>query len=103
MEKHILVVDDSKIVQRQLQNILQKAGYQVTLSGDPVEALSMSARSDFDLVLLDYDLPDMSGAGFLRTLRGTKKTREIPVFIVSATDSDAVSYTHLTLPTTPYV
>ena len=51
--QRILVVEDDLDIQELLKNFLQEVGYEISLAGDGVEALSVFSASQFDLVLLD--------------------------------------------------
>ena len=58
----ILVVDDSKILRKQLELVLSKKGYVVLLAVDGVDALRvLKGGAKVDLILADCNMPNMSG------------------------------------------
>ncbi len=58
---NILVVDDNEDLAINLQDILHEKGYQAKTALDGAAAISLCGKEAFDLVLLDYNLPDMDG------------------------------------------
>ena len=69
--KTCLVVDDSKVVRMVARKILEELGFDVTEAEDGQIALDKSMESMPDVVLLDWNMPVMSGMDFLRALRET--------------------------------
>src|SRR5258708_7598684 len=59
--RHLLCVDDAEILLESLGQILEMNGYQVTTSASPVQTAQTFASGDFDLAVLDYDMPAISG------------------------------------------
>ncbi|MFW6332674.1 MAG: response regulator [Thermodesulfobacteriota bacterium] len=60
-ELNILVVDDNEDLAINLQDILHEKGYQAKTALDGAAAINLCGKEPFDLVLLDYNLPDMDG------------------------------------------
>jgi len=81
----ILVVDDTILMRRLLQQILQAAGYQVVCAADGQEGLDKVVAEKPDLVIMDRNMPRMDGLEALRALRADPVTRSLPVLIASAT------------------
>jgi len=67
--KTCLVVDDSRVVRKVARRILEDLGFAVAEATDGMEALAWCRAMMPDLVLLDLDLPGMSGLEVLRRLR----------------------------------
>ena len=67
--KTCLVVDDSKVIRKVARHILETLDFTVTEAGDGREALDCCMTSPPDVVLLDWNMPVMSGMDFLRALR----------------------------------
>jgi len=67
--KRCLVVDDSKVIRKVARHILETLQFEVQEAGDGREALDICARSQPDVILLDWNMPVMSGMDFLRALR----------------------------------
>ncbi len=83
----ILVVEDSRIHQRQLQALLTKQGYRVSVANHGKEALALLAHLRPDLLLLDIIMPEMDGLALCRLLKEDPKTRDIPVIFISSLDN----------------
>ena len=67
--KTCLVVDDSKVIRKVARHILETLDFAVTEACDGREALDSCLASPPDVVLLDWNMPVMSGMDFLRALR----------------------------------
>ena len=83
-----LVIDDSLPMRRIIANVLARLGYtDVVLVSNGREALKRIETEQFDLVITDWYMPEMSGIEFLRTLRAKADTQNVPIVIVSANGS----------------
>lgn len=74
---HVLVVDDDAVSNRLVVAAVQRANLQARSTEDPLVALQMLRESHFDLLLLDIEMPEMSGfelCKLVRTLDGYHKT-----------------------------
>lgn len=78
----ILYVDDSPKALRLLGSVFQICGYTVLTADDPRKALTMTETMEFDLAVLDYQLPHMSGAALARDIRRLRP--EVPLLLFSA-------------------
>jgi len=67
----ILIVDDERSIRELLEIVLKKDGFNVTSVRSAVEALTILKSSDFDLIISDIKMPDMTGIDLLRQLRET--------------------------------
>ena len=67
--KTCLVVDDSKVIRKVARHILETLEYQVTEAVDGRDALDQCLATPPDVILLDWNMPVMSGMDFLRALR----------------------------------
>lgn len=67
--KTCLVVDDSKVIRKVARHILETLDFTVTEACDGREALDACLASAPDVILLDWNMPVMSGMDFLRALR----------------------------------
>jgi DNA-binding response OmpR family regulator len=65
----ILVVDDNQSVLNFLELALGAYNYDVTVCPSPVKALGLARRQRFDVIILDFFMPRLSGALFLKLLR----------------------------------
>jgi len=68
-DKTLLLVDDEPQIRRVLQTTLYEAGYGVILAKNGQEGIDAVVREHPDLVLLDINLPDMSGFDACRLIR----------------------------------
>ncbi len=83
--KKILVVEDEPEIRTLLDNFLTHEGFEVSLAGDGVEALSLFGRAQYDLVLLDIMIPKIDGFGVCEVI---KKQSDVPVMFLSALNDD---------------
>lgn len=81
--RKILVVDDSETIRLQVSRALENAGFEVVEAGDGVEGLERAAEGNFSLVLLDVNMPRMSGLDMLEKLRAEPKTEKTPVLVLT--------------------
>jgi two-component system cell cycle response regulator DivK len=82
--KRILIVEDNKIDVRLLKDILETRGYDTLQTGDGFEAINLAFANLPDLILMDIQLPEISGLEVTRRLRGDERSRQIPIVAVTA-------------------
>ena len=85
MEEKILLVEDEEKLARMVELELRYEGYQVDKSFDGRSGLERALSGEYDLVLLDIMLPQLSGMEVLRRLR--KEGVQLPVIMLTARDS----------------
>ncbi len=85
---YILVVDDERMNREMLETYLTMAGYRVGLANSGERALSMVASQPPDLVMLDVHLEGMDGFEVCRYLRAGEPTRDTPVLMLTAFESN---------------
>jgi adenylate cyclase len=83
---HVLVVDDNASNRDVLARRLTREGHKVVTAANGTLALDLASKHDFDLILLDLIMPEMSGFEVLRRLKAAEHTSHIPVIIISALD-----------------
>ena len=81
-QDNVLVVDDEKLIRWSLKESLQKEGYKVTTVEDGRSALKAVEEEDFDVVLLDFKLPDIDGLQVLSQIRAMG--RDLPVIMITS-------------------
>lgn len=88
--KTCLVVDDSKVIRKVARHILETLEFEVREAGDGREALDQCLADMPDVILLDWNMPVMSGLDFLRALR----ERELPrrAKVVFCTTENGIAY-----------
>ena len=82
--KRILIVEDNDTDVRLLKNILETRGYNILKTKEGLEAIDLAVVNLPDLILMDIQLPDMSGLEVTRRLRGDERSRQIPIVAVTA-------------------
>ena len=82
--KTILVVEDNHLNSRLLEVRLGIHGYAVLTTPSGMASLNIAREQKPDLILMDIQLPDISGIEAIRRLRADEETRAIPVIVVTA-------------------
>jgi len=85
MKGHVLVVDDEQETCDLLEMSLVKSGYKVTTSTSAQAALDQVATQDFDVVLTDLQMPEMSGLDLCERVLGTRPN--MPVVVITGQGS----------------
>src|SRR5437764_8043738 len=78
----ILIVDDEAAIRESLQTLLEMEGFNVVTASTGDEGISAAAEQPFDLVLLDYALPDCTGLDVLREIR--ERDPQMSVIMITA-------------------
>jgi signal transduction histidine kinase/DNA-binding response OmpR family regulator len=79
----VLVVEDDPLDQAVLRRSLTDAGYAVVVAATAADAIALAHERSFDVVTLDFILPDMGGLEVLRAIRREGKNRDVPVLAVT--------------------
>jgi PleD family two-component response regulator len=79
----ILAVDDEIISRKAIAHALEKARLSSFCMGDPLKAFSLLAENNFDLVILDVDMPGMDGIEFCKQMRALPRYADTPVIFVT--------------------
>ncbi len=85
----ILAVDDDPANREMLERRLKRLGHLVRLAENGRHALELLREVSFDLVLLDLQMPEMTGSETLALMKGDPALRHIPVIVLSASDETA--------------
>ncbi len=86
--KSCLVVDDSKVIRKVARHILEGLSFRVDEACDGQEALARCQDTPPDVILLDWNMPVMSGIEFLRALAQAEIARR-PKVVFCTTENDA--------------
>ena len=89
MFAHILVVDAEPATQALIGLNLSRAGHTLTPCTDAESALLLLDESLPDLILLEWNLSGQSGIALIRRLRAQPRTRDLPIIMISARNSEA--------------
>ena len=86
--QHILLAEDEENIAFSLSFILERAGYEVSVTADGANVSAMARSIRPELIILDIMLPNRSGFDILPEIRGAKSTKSIPVLVLSAKGQD---------------
>jgi DNA-binding response OmpR family regulator len=87
----ILIIQDSPSANAMLKFRLESGGFSVETVETGEEGVEKTKASQYQLILLDYNLPGMNGGQVCRVLKGEKTTRNTPVVFMSAKDEEKLS------------
>ena len=89
--KHILCVDDDEMA-LEIMSLLLGEKYRVSLASCAMKAIRMINNDKPDLIIMDYEMPDVNGCLLMKLLRGEEDLCDIPVvFQTSRTDREGIS------------
>jgi len=101
--KRVLLIDDAAMARKKIGALLQQLGCQVTEASDGFKGLSLAQKLRPDLIVLDVQMPKMSGLEMLHKLRQDRQLASTPVVMMTVeTDARAVSQA-LSLNITDYI
>ncbi len=82
--RRLLLVEDSSTMRRMLSTMLREEGFEVETANDGLQGLA-KARIDPrpELILSDYEMPELDGAGLCQALKADKELRSIPVMMLT--------------------
>ena len=85
---HILIAEDDPDTRELMEMVLRRAGFRVTATGDPYEALELLDTDSVDALLLDYWMPKLNGIELCRLIRSMNEEVVIVFCSGSVADSD---------------
>src|SRR6266576_3694923 len=80
----LLIVDDNEMNRDMLARRLERKGYVVGMAENAKDLLTRVKQDAVDLVLLDIEMPEISGLDALKTLRDHYSAAELPIIMVTA-------------------
>jgi two-component system chemotaxis response regulator CheY len=90
----ILIVEDYLDTRYMLKLLLESLNYAVLTAANGKAALTIAAKNHIDLVVTDFNLPDITGAALIRRLRRMNEDlKRVPIVMLTALDAD--EYRHL--------
>ena len=102
VQKKILIVDDSPLMLRNIKNLLDQK-YAILLATSGKQALDTIIREEPDLILLDYEMPEMSGKEVFEAMQEDDDMKEIPVVFLTSVSDKKVIYSILQLKPAGYI
>ena len=83
MKKRIVVVEDFNTSRQIIKRTLESMGYQVDEAADGREATRFFNGDQIDLVISDYNMPNMDGGALVEYIRSKEQYKYIPIFVLS--------------------
>ena len=102
-QEHILVVDDEEDILELVRYNLVREGYKVDCAATGEEALKKAESEAIDLMVLDLMLPGINGLEVTRKLKGTAKTQDLPIVMLTAKGEEADVVSGLELGADDYI
>jgi two-component system, cell cycle response regulator DivK len=82
--KRVLIVEYNKIDMKLMKDMLERSEYETLQAADGLEAINLALARLPDLILMDIQLPEISGLEITRRLKGDDRSRRIPIVAVTA-------------------
>lgn len=82
--KRVLIVEDNELNMKLFHDLLEAHGYETLQTRDGVEALALAREHHPDLILMDIQLPEVSGLQVTRWIKEDESLKSIPVIAVTA-------------------
>jgi len=87
----VLVIDDSSTVRAIYRSNLKKIKNTIVANCENAEeAIEICKTEDFDIIIIDYEMPGMNGVDLILALRTLEKFRTVPMIMVTATTDQTV-------------
>ncbi len=89
----VLVIDDSKVVQKQLKLYLDSQLYEVIIASNPIEGLkTLEKNSDIKIVVVDYYMPNFNGVELMKIIRRAYTKNKISIIGVSTDSQSSIEF-----------
>lgn len=82
-KKRLLICEDDSEQANYIKLLLESSGFLVDVANSSVTATKLLATHEYHALLLDLILPDQDGISFIKKLRSTKRTMELPIIVIS--------------------
>lgn len=81
----VLIVDDSLVARKHIRTVLERIGFEdFTEVGDGSEAIPIVEQTLFDLIITDYNMPNIDGLGLVEHIRNKSIQGSVPIIMVSS-------------------
>lgn len=84
MAKKIFIVEDNELNMKLFNDLLEAHGYETVTTRDGTKAMDMAKASNPDLILMDIQLPEVSGLDITRMMKADDDLKHIPIIAVTA-------------------
>lgn len=84
MAKTVLIVEDNELNMKLFHDLLEAQGYEILQTRDGMEALKMAREHKPDLILMDIQLPEVSGLEVTKWIKEDDDLKSIPIIAVTA-------------------
>lgn len=84
MPKQVLIVEDNELNMKLFNDLLEANGYRTIQTRSGVEAVDLARRHHPDLILMDIQLPEVSGLQVIRWIKDDDELKHIPVIAITA-------------------
>ena len=84
----ILTVDDSKVIRDLVKAVLVENGHDVVTADDGVEGLNATRNEQFDMILSDINMPNMTGISMVSKIRRLEGYEFTPIIMLTTESSD---------------
>ncbi len=84
MKKTVLIVEDNELNMKLFNDLLEAHGYQTVQTRNGVEAVELARKHNPDLILMDIQLPEVSGLQVTRWIKDDDALKHIPVIAITA-------------------
>jgi two-component system chemotaxis sensor kinase CheA len=85
----LLLVEDSIIIRTQMKRLLEGAGYEITIAVDGLEGFNKLRSGNFDAVVSDVEMPNLTGLELTAKIRQYREYSELPIILVTTLASEA--------------
>ncbi|MBP1712435.1 MAG: chemotaxis protein [Deltaproteobacteria bacterium] len=93
MPYNVLIVDDSQTMRKVIRKSVVLSGFAMENcweAGNGKEALAVVQTQKVDLILTDFNMPEMNGMEMTQELKKTEKYRQIPIFFITAQENETL-------------
>lgn len=88
MPRTVLVVDDSTTMRHIMENALRDAGWQVLSAANGRAAMDVWDRQAIDLLITDWNMPEMNGLDLIRAVRACASGEGTPILVLTTETSE---------------
>lgn len=84
MSKTVMIVEDNELNMKLFNDLILILGYDVLCATDGMEAMKLARSNKLDLILMDIQLPEVSGLEVTRWIKEDEKLKSIPIIAITA-------------------